>query len=517
MSAPTFDKPTVRAAVRCTAGLPGPIPWCDVNGIDLHYLDRHDPVGAAAESMSVVVATWNSNATLPACLSAVARAAAVVADECAVEIIVVDDGSESAAADHLADLPLGEGQVLTVPHGGQARASNAGAAVAQGDILVFVDSDMVITPWTLREVRRALARWPEALGFGFRENVDAGDGRLAVTGPVVPPELQRAFWIDDDNRFEFDTPGLPMNLFAATHQLADLRRFQRIRPPGRSAWWLARMAYGCLLACSRTRYVELGGADGRFVRWGFNDTELATRWMADGGVLVPVFTASGLHARHPPRNVHQWRDAGLSRRLYEQSLDEPAVRPMVAAPVLASRPLVPSPRAPTPEVDLRDCPTAVGAAALTGDLGAWQAAVGISATDTVADPRLAAAAMRVLRLSGSLEYLDVDPDALGVAGDGAAGANEQAWLALALGDGDRARRHLRVAAAHPGRTEGGAARYVLGSPPERLLRLAAEHGARGIDRAAAGGLLAAGLAGGRYRAEAEARLAALNDSDRRIF
>lgn len=56
-----------------------------------------------------------------------------------IEVIVVDDGSRDATA-RIAER---EGaRVVGVPHRGPARARNAGAALASGSLLVFLDGDM---------------------------------------------------------------------------------------------------------------------------------------------------------------------------------------------------------------------------------------------------------------------------------------------------------------------------------------------------------------------------------------
>ena len=309
---PTESLPA-RRAMQVARGLPDPLPWVRDGGLDVRYLDRCQVTARPARMISVVVASWNSESTLAACVSAIARAAALVAGECAVEIIVVDDGSTRPAADGLIGTSDVDLQVIRVAHGGQALASNTGALHAAGEVLLFCDSDMLLNPWTLRDIRRAIACWPDALCFGFREDVAATNPRVDPAFFSTGPGLSSAFHLADDNRFTFDTPGVPMHLFAATRHLRDLRGFRRIRPPGRSSWWLSRMAYGCIIACSRSRFLQLGGVDGRFTIWGFNDTEFATRWIASGGVLLPVFTANGLHVR-PSRNPRQWRDAGLRGR-----------------------------------------------------------------------------------------------------------------------------------------------------------------------------------------------------------
>ena len=98
------------------------------------------PPGADALALSVIVPAYRSEATLRRCLHAI-RASELPG--VAWELIVVDDGSDDgtrAVAGRMAD------RLVRIADGprGPAHARNAGAAVAGGDILVFVDADVVL-------------------------------------------------------------------------------------------------------------------------------------------------------------------------------------------------------------------------------------------------------------------------------------------------------------------------------------------------------------------------------------
>ena len=233
---------------------------------------------------------------------------------CTVEVFVVDDGSPIAAADVLDRTSLGlDVRAVRVQHAGQAQASNAGALLGTGDIVVFCDSDMVLNPWSLGQIARALTIDGRALCFGFRENADPGDPRIDPAAIGRGLHADDVLLLGDDNRLRFDVPGYPSSLFAATRQLQDLTGGRCALPPGHMTWSLPNMAFGCLLACRRADFLDIGGFDGRFVNWGYSDTELCARWIASGRPLLPVFTANALHVRHAPRDPRQWRLAGENR------------------------------------------------------------------------------------------------------------------------------------------------------------------------------------------------------------
>ncbi len=97
------------------------------------------PPSSTAAGISVIVPAYNSAQTLHACLNALLNALLGIAHG---EIIVIDDGSTDdtrliASHYNVRVLPV-------VRNSGPATARNHGASNAQGDILMFVDADVVV-------------------------------------------------------------------------------------------------------------------------------------------------------------------------------------------------------------------------------------------------------------------------------------------------------------------------------------------------------------------------------------
>ncbi len=99
--------------------------------------------------LSVLVPTFNSSSTLSTCLEALVRDACVED-----EIIVADDGSDDGELEGVGPLTTGRVTVVRSGHNiGRGPIRNLAAAKAGGDILVFVDADVVVTPGTLDRIR----------------------------------------------------------------------------------------------------------------------------------------------------------------------------------------------------------------------------------------------------------------------------------------------------------------------------------------------------------------------------
>ena len=101
-------------------------------------------------NLSVVIAVYNGVDFLKQCLPALALAA----DE-ATEIILVNDGSTDDSAE------IGKqfgATVITLPEkSGAANARNQGVQQATGEIILFIDADVVVRTETIRDVRRSFA------------------------------------------------------------------------------------------------------------------------------------------------------------------------------------------------------------------------------------------------------------------------------------------------------------------------------------------------------------------------
>ena len=123
--------------------------------------------------LSVIVPAWRAEQVLPQCLRALRGGSVPLGG---VELIVVDDGSGDATpavAQQWADRVIR----LPAPSGGPSRARNAGADVAAGEWLLFVDADVRIHPDTLTRFAESVARFPDAAAiFGTYDATPAAPG-----------------------------------------------------------------------------------------------------------------------------------------------------------------------------------------------------------------------------------------------------------------------------------------------------------------------------------------------------
>jgi len=192
-------------------------------------------------------------------------------------VIVVDDGSDPPL-----ELTQPTPLRLRVIHQedlgfGLARARNTGARAAQGDVLIFLDCDMIPEDGWLA----AHARWHHAasdlLTLGFRNHVDPSGISAADVA---------------------ERPGSLAELFAGRRvQRPEWIEFHMTRTASLTSSDddLFRVVTGGNLGVSRAFHNDTGGHDESFTQWGAEDVEFGYRAYTMGAVLVPAREALCWH------------------------------------------------------------------------------------------------------------------------------------------------------------------------------------------------------------------------------
>ena len=170
-------------------------------------------------------------------------------NDAGIEVIVVDGGSQ----DNTFELAKAEGvKVLLSPQKGRARQMNAGAAMATGDILLFLHADTQLPPDYLNLVKDTLAQ-PNAIAGAFELSID-GDSKSLRWVEIMVKLRSRWFSLPYGDQGIF----LDRNVFQAIGGFADLpimedfELIQRLKKQGRIA-----IAPAAVITSSR-RWQKLG-------------------------------------------------------------------------------------------------------------------------------------------------------------------------------------------------------------------------------------------------------------------
>lgn len=149
--------------------------------------------------VSVVIPTYNRRSILEKCLLALEQQALPSEVE-AYEVIVVDDGSTDGTPTWLKDEVSRFPHVRMVEqeHGGPAEGRNRGVDRARGDVIVFIDSDLVVTESFLachaRALRRCWQRRGDRLCFTYGAVINTANFEHPTTEPHKLQDLSWAYF-----------------------------------------------------------------------------------------------------------------------------------------------------------------------------------------------------------------------------------------------------------------------------------------------------------------------------------
>ncbi len=198
---------------------------------------------SAVPRVSIVIPVYNHIEATLICLRSIL---ADVDERTAFEVITVDDGSSDASAEQLPQID-GLRYVRNPQNLGFIGACNAGAAVARGEFLIFLNNDTAVQPGWLDALIETFEQHPQAGLVGSK--LVYPDGLLQEAGGIVFAD--GSGW----NYGRFDDPADP--------------RYNFVRE--------VDYCSGAAIAIRKSLFDELGGFDSHYAPAYYEDTDLAMK------------------------------------------------------------------------------------------------------------------------------------------------------------------------------------------------------------------------------------------------
>lgn len=233
------------------------------------------------KKFSFVIPTYQNKKLLKNTLEALNRQKGYGSSD--YEVVVVDDGSSDYTWRYIRgtnkNYELKYIYLPRCPQSSRSRARNRGWREAGGEIVVFIDSDIIVREDYLAELDRCCRMGGNLAVLGTRLMLDREVSLESVKDGSVFTE--HAF----DGR---NIPSLEVRHFA-------FDRFSYNLSACRYPWLLA---FSCNLAVPRSYIEEIAGFDENFRGWGLEDNDLAYRLCKKGIKIIVNSRLEVLHQYH---------------------------------------------------------------------------------------------------------------------------------------------------------------------------------------------------------------------------
>ena len=271
------------------------------------------PLNECKYKVSLVISTWNSCKSLKMTLRTIENTYICNNFNDKLEVVLVDDGSDDETFELINSNNYNFNlKYIKQVHLGRAQGINLGVSNATGEMIIFLDSDILLFPYTIDEiVKRQQEYLHDVICFGFREDVfDIPENEEDIIEYVN--NYNPKFWLD--NRFTYDFKGsFGSNMMLETNMMLNYSTKKNIWVSNNinaiyDCWQVYRMVYGFLFAVSKKNFESFGGFAEFLVGWGCDDTLFVSLAVENNLKLIPVPSAHCLHIYHDIRMKSQWED-----------------------------------------------------------------------------------------------------------------------------------------------------------------------------------------------------------------
>ena len=283
-----------------------------------HFLTQHDLLSKEPLSQdfvkyfkpfSIIIPSFNSHKTLVKTLQSIQSQSLPLDLLSQVQVIIVDDGSKDRASTYLKknagkyDFKF---EIVRLElNKGLSFARNAGLSQAMNDMVLFLDSDMLLPKNYLLEHSIRCQIIPNAVFVSMKKNIEPTNEITdidTIAQGLQPNDLP------DDMRLRKIIPsgaiGInKVNSDQVVEVLSSTNYFKSLSY-GRSVgiYDLPAMVVGHNFTCLRRKINHIAAFSTEFKGWGLEDSFFGAEMIAKGNFVIPVLSSGVYHINHPPRS-----------------------------------------------------------------------------------------------------------------------------------------------------------------------------------------------------------------------
>jgi len=260
-------------------------------------------VGAPpALSASIVIPVSGGREQFLRCLASLLQQSFFKTHPAQVQLVIVQDGEEdestapicNASRDLLFQFQQAHAicDVLVLKeNSGRAAARNMGLTISRGDVIFFLDSDIVLHPDFIMEHMVRHEFLDNVALLGFKQNIDWQGNPQFSMDSLLNDQIPQADCRED---WKYGSGGAKYNYMEATDSFKAWPPTKKIE--GRI---LPSVFQTNIVSVRRSRLFSVGGFDQQFCGWGMEDTDVGLKLFAHGCYLVPCPSSTAFHLKHP--------------------------------------------------------------------------------------------------------------------------------------------------------------------------------------------------------------------------
>ena len=257
-----------------------------------------------SEDISIIIPTYNSGRIIGYTLQSIQNQVLNKKESDRLEVIVIDDGSTDSTSEivrrYSSKLNL---KYVRQNHLGRSQARNLGSSLAEGEILIFLDSDVILEKHFVREhaIRHSLLN--NVVLISFKENISSTDKRLKSKN--AKPDINHDFRFikevkKDWLRMHRHVRHIEVRTVKLLEETNSLKQFGTDKVLG--VWDLPSVVVTNALSIKKKHLKAIGGFNLQFRGWGMEDTLLGACLIALGCYVVPVYSTGIFHINHGLRS-----------------------------------------------------------------------------------------------------------------------------------------------------------------------------------------------------------------------
>lgn len=259
------------------------------------------------QNISIIIPVYNSLKTILITLESLNQQNLNDTEYGHMEVIIVDDGSTDGVESILRDKSYKYKLVYAKQNNkGAASARNLGAETSDSEILIFIDSDVILQDNFIKEHAIRNQILDNACFVGFREHISPDTNNLFEfvknkNTPVITTDVRfTRFFTKDWKRQHRTCSSNESREIKIIEETCYFKNFGEDQVLG--AWDLPSMVQTFSLSLRRSTFIKAGGFCLEFSGWGMEDTYFGACLIASGNFIIPVLSTGVFHIEHGSRS-----------------------------------------------------------------------------------------------------------------------------------------------------------------------------------------------------------------------